>query len=402
VRAKKKIIIPIVVLVILSIFIFFKMKKPPTSAMALPNIKVAKGDISVKVSALGKVESSKTQEVYPKVQGTVKYIAEEGQLVKKGDIVLELDNDDLISEFNIAESKLSQEEKQLEKLQKGVRSEELEKSRIRLQEAESLYDVALDDYTKNKGLYEAGAISQKEFQDFKNELDIKQNQLDIAKLDYEILANPDSDEIDIKQTVVDEARDELIKIKDKLKKTIVYAQMDGMVLKSDAEAGKVVSPGDIALIIADPSDLEIKIGVNEYDIGMLKVGQKCTITGDGFGDMTYHGEITKIAPMATIVETSRGKETSIKAILNILDADENIRPGFSANVEIVVEDRKNVLLLPLECVVDGPEGKKVAVIKDGEPVEKDVKTGIENELYVEILEGVNEGDEVLANPQNNG
>lgn len=398
-KNRRKLIIPVVILLLLGIFVYIKGKKPPTSAMALQTVKVFLGDIAINVTALGKVEAAKTQEVYAPISGNVNYIVEPGQKVKKGDIILELDNEELKHELKQAEYRLNQEKIQLEKLLKGTRAEELEKAKIKLDEAELLYNTALVDYEKNQGLYESGAISQKELEKFKEDLDLKKNQLDVARLDVTILENPDGDEIDLKENVLKEAEDEFLKIKNKLDKTIVYAQIDGIVLKTEVKSGMDIASGADILVIADPSDLEITINVNEYDVAKLKVGQKAIITGDGFGDRNYKGEIVKIAPMASTTQTSKGNETSVQVNLKILDPDEYIKPGFSVNAEIAVEDRKNVLLLPLECIIDEPEGKKVTLVKEGEPSERRVKTGIENELYVEILEGLAEGDEVYPNSQ---
>lgn len=221
------------------------------------------------------------------------------------------------------------------------------------------------------------------------------------EVELSLLENPDEHEIALKQAALEEAEKSLANITKKLDKTIILAEFDGIVIKQEIKQGMTVSSGNLLLSIGSPDDLQIDIGVNEYDASNIKVGQKAIITGDGFGDKIYKGEVVKIAPSASTVQTSRGNETTVKATIKVNDSDENIKPGFSTTAEITIEDKQGAVLLPLECVISGEKGKKVMLVKDGAISEKEVKTGIENELYTEITYGISEGDEVLQNPSAN-
>nr|WP_255688363.1 efflux RND transporter periplasmic adaptor subunit [Tepidanaerobacter sp. GT38] len=366
--------------------------------MALPTVSAIKGDISSKIFAIGTVEAAQEQEVYSTIQGVVEYVAEEGQQVKKGDVILKINDDDLRLELEQVQSKVKQQKLELSKLLEGPRLEELEKARITYQDALAAYEAVLNDYEKNYELFNLGAISEKELLNIKRELDVKKNQLSIAELELKLLANPDEKEIELKQIALEEAQQNLTNVEKKLNKTVVYADFDGVVLKQDVKPGMTVSPGTLILKIGSSSDLQIKFNVNEYDAALIEVGQKAIISGEGFGDKTYNGEVVKIAPSASVIQTNRGNETVVKATLKIIDPDEKIVPGFSAAVEITVEEEKDVILLPLECVIEGEEGKQVMVVTDGNISKRKVITGIENELYVQIIQGLSEGEEVLQNP----
>ena len=218
---------------------------------------------------------------------------------------------------------------------------------------------------RNQGLFDSGAISENDLTNVKRELDVKKNQLSIMELELNLLENPDKDEIALKQAALEEAEKSLANIKKKLDKAVIYAEFDGIVLKKDIKQGMTVSPGNLLLSIGSPSDLQIDFGVNEYDAARIKIGQKAIITGDGFGDKIYNGEVIKIAPSASVMQTSRGNETVVKTTIKIIDPDDNIKPGFSASVEITVEEKRSVILLPLECVIEGEDGKQVMIVKDG-------------------------------------
>lgn len=402
-KKRKKIIIIVALLLLpLAFFIVRAKLLQPKTAMALPTVKGIKGDISSKITALGKVDTAQTQEVFSGIQGIVEYIVDEGQEVKKGDIILKIDDEELRLELDQAQSKMKQQKLELSRLLDGPRPEELEKARIKYQDALAAYESASDDYERNQGLFDSGAISENDLINLERELETKKNQLSIMDLELNLLENPDKEEIEIKQAALEEAENSLANTRKKLDKAVVHAEFDGIVLKRETKPGMTVTPGTLILSIGSPSDLQIDFGVNEYDAARIKLGQKAVITGDSFGDRTYDCEVVKIAPSASVTQTSRGDETVVKAKLKVIDPDENIKSGFSATIEITVEDKKGVVLLPLECVIEGEKGKQVMVVKDGDISEREVKTGIENELYTEITQGLKEGEEVLQNPTQSG
>ena len=141
---------------------------------------------------------------------------------------------------------------------------------------------------------------------------------------------------------MEETEKSLANIEKKLNKTVIYANFDGIVLEQNIKPGMMVTPGTLLLRIGSLSDLKIDFGVNEYDAALIKVGQKAIITGEGFGNNTYNGEVVKIAPSGSVTQTSRGNETVVKAAIKVIEHDEKIKPGFSATVEITVEERKTL------------------------------------------------------------
>ncbi|NLZ54119.1 MAG: efflux RND transporter periplasmic adaptor subunit, partial [Thermoanaerobacteraceae bacterium] len=395
------IIFAAIFLVVVAFFIF-KIKFQPKIALALPTVKAIKGDISSKISAIGTVKTAQEQEVYSAVQGVVEYVAEEGQQVRKGDMILKIDDEELRLEFEQAQSKVKQQTLELSRLLEGPRLEELEKARIKYQDALAAYESAMDDYERNQELFDLGGISEKDLLNIQRELDVKKNQLSIMEFELKLLENPDEKDIALRRAALEEAEKSLANIEKKLNKTVIYAEFDGIVLEQKIKPGMTVTPGTLLLRIGSLSDLQIDFGVNEYDAALIKVGQKAIITGEGFGDKTYNGEVVKIAPSASVTQTSRGNETVVKAAIKVIEHDEKIKPGFSATVEITVEEKNDAVLIPLECVTEGESGKQVMVVKDGNISKREVKTGIENELYVEIIQGLGEGEEVLQNPSQDG
>jgi len=398
VKKRKQIIIFAVLLLLVAVFFIFKEKAQPKKVTALPTVRAIKGDISSKITALGTVKAIQEQEVYSSIQGTVEYVAKEGQQVNKGDVILKINAEELDREFEQAQSRVTQQQLELSKLLKGPRPEELEKARLNYQNAIVAYEAALDDFERNQVLFDSEAISEKEFLSAKRELEAKKNQLSVAELELKLLENPDETEIALKQAALEEAEQYLESLRKKLNKTVVCAEFDGIVLEQNIMPGMTVTPGTLLLRVGDHSGLQVEVNVNEYDSASIKLGQKAEISGQGFGDRTYSGEIVRIAPSASVAQTSRGSETVVKTVIKVSDHDEHIKPGYSATVEITVDEKQNAILIPLECVIEEEGSKYVVVVKDGNISKRDVETGIENDLYIEIIQGLLEGEELLQDP----
>ena len=397
-KKRTKIIIAVSVLLAVGAFFIFKAKFETKAVMALPTVEAIKGHISSNITALGTVNTAQEQEVYSAIQGQVTYVAEEGQQVRKGELILKIDSEELRLEFEQALSRVKQQKLELSRLMDGSRAEELEKAKVNYQAALAAYEAALDDYLRNQELFDLGAIPEKDLLSIKRELDIKQNQLSIAELELKLLENPDENELALKQAALEEAEKNLENVKQKIDKAAVYAEFDGVVLEQNIKPGMIATPGTLLLRVGNLSDLQVEINVNEYDAALIKLGQKAAISGQGFGHRTYSGEVVKIAPSASVTQTSRGNETVVKAAVKVIDPDGQIKPGFSATVEITVDERQEALLIPLECVIEEEGRKQVVVVKDGNMAKREVEAGIENDLYVEIIKGLSEGEEVLQDP----
>lgn len=307
-KNRKSIIIISVVLAFIALAIFMKFRQPNV-AQVLPTVKVERRNLANNITVLGTVETASKQEVFPELTGMVKYAIDEGAEVKKGDIILELDANDLSYKSKQIQSKLAQQEVELARLLRGPREEELEKAKLKLSDAIDARSKAEENYEKYRKLFEQGAVSQQELASFESELEKADGQLALAQLDLEMIENPDKTEIEIKQLLLQETRASLARVHEKIQKSIIRAQRDGIVLQNAVKPGMVVTPGSAVMVIGDPLDLEIVFEVNEYDFPKLAIGQRAMITGEAFYGYTYEGEVVKIAPTAIQTQTNRGSET---------------------------------------------------------------------------------------------
>lgn len=152
------------------------------------------------------------------------------------------------------------------------------------------------------------------------------------------------------------------------------------------------------LTIADPNSMKVKVAVDELDIAKIKLGQKSEIRFDAVKDKVFEGVVEVIPETGT----SSNNVTSYDVVVSITDPS-GIMIGMTANVNVLVDDKEDTLAIPAEALVQ-KDGKKYVLVESGSSSAsnlKEIKTGIENETYIEILEGVTEGEKLLVESANN-
>ncbi len=182
-----------------------------------------------------------------------------------------------------------------------------------------------------------------------------------------------------------------------LEDTLLKAPFPGMVSKIYVErgeivAGEAVSASKAILRLIDTSRLFAEVAADEVDIAQLKVGQKAEVTIDAYPEEIFSGEVVYIAPETT---ASQGLVV-VEVKIELEKADPRLKPGFTASADIIVEEAKNVLLLPVEAVSETERGNFVMVSKDHSPASRKVTLGISDGTNVEIKAGLEEGETVFS------
>jgi len=219
------------------------------------------------------------------------------------------------------------------------------------------------------------------------------------------------EQIAAQEAQVDKARAEKDQYKAQLSKTIIYSPISGVVTKRNLEPGEIVSANTTVFsIISDvnfsapsssagkqggpASGWEIEADVPEVDIAKLEIGDIAKITLDAYGDeIFFSAVIVAIDPAETLVEGV----PSYKTTLQFEKEDNRIRPGMTANLDIVTEKKDGVIVIPQRAVISKNGQKFVRVVSGEVTEEREVKTGLRGSYGdIEILEGIEEGDKVIT------
>lgn len=377
--------------------------------------KVERGDIDVVVVANGVVRPRASVEVKSKASGRVtSYEYGEGSPVAKGKLLVALDKS--TEQRNVQKEEISLRTAQA-KLRQAQADLEVQKSD--LQKARRNADAELESTAMDRGTLEEKAKRMRELFDQKlcsrEEMEGAENALRSAEsrekqakanVDY---AQDEAQSILRKQSEVDLAQAEVEKqqliveeAKERLADTEVDSPMDGVLIQKNVDEGQIIasgssgfSGGTVLGTVADLSRLYVEASVDETDIGKVKLKDRATVTADSFAKEAFAGTVVHISPQGQV----ESNITIFKVQLLLDDsAREKLRPMMSTKVEIKVDGKKDVLRVPSDAVHDEEKGSVVYEPVGGTPKAVPVKTGIDNGVWVELIEGPALGQEVYVGP----
>jgi HlyD family secretion protein len=388
-------ILKILVLVVIVLVIFAVIGKKAGWIGKAVTVKVAVENAEIRtivetITANGKIQPEKEVKITPDVSGEiVELTVKEGDQVEKGQLLIRIKPDVYIS-------------------QKDRSTAAISSARARLAQAEAQFIQAELSYKRTQQLFSEQTISQSEFEQAEASYSVAKAEVDAAR--YSVI----SAEASLK-----EANENLIK-------TSIYSPMSGTVSMLLVELGERVAgtgmmAGTEMLRVADLSRMEAQVEVNENDIPRVKLGDTALIEVDAYVDYKFRGVVTEIANSAKTTGVSADQVTNFDVKILVLPesykdlaregAPHPLRPGMSATVEIQTVTKPGIIAVPIQAVTTRNDTTKVVTrpsdevvrtlvfITDGErALARDVKTGIQDNSYIEILSGVDAGERVISAP----
>ncbi len=374
--------------------------------------KVLKGDLAVKISATGIVEPNFKVEVKSKASGEVlSFPFEEGDRVKKGTLLLQLDKSDEQRNVAKASTELSSSSAKFKKaetsllLQKTKYNTDIKSSQSEIETAIANLKEAEDKLKRQTELFEKKFVSQESLDTAATLFKVNQenlvqarNQLQIAKDSIHDITMKEN-EVELVQSEVRRSEISVDEAEERLEETEIFAPIDGVIIEKFIEEGQIIASGisnvnggTAIATIADMSRLFIIADIDETDIGSVKIGHTVRITADAFPKKVFKGKVTRIAPQG-LIENSI---TIFKAKIEVKGAGKNLlKPMMSANIDIVTQQVKDTLYATRAAIRKDDEGKFVVVLKNDKPEKARVKTGIRNPIHAQILSGLNLDDELI-------
>ena len=352
--------------------------------------KVSRETIVQKVNATGRIQPKTQVRISADVSGKIIALhVEEGEWVDKGKLLVELDNERYLAAVESAEANVRSAQADAKLVEQNMRKAEKDYDRAkdvvaRKLESQSVLDTTEAAYRVEVARY-ASALEQ-----------------------------------------VENARATLKQANDSLSKTKIYAPMSGTISDLDKEAGEIAIGSqfqeDLIMIVADLTEMEAQVNVDENDIVNVKVGQDAEIRVDALFGKTLHGKVYEIANTANTQEPgTTNQKTEFEVKISIDDERADLRPGMTASSDISTKTKEGVVGVPLQSVavrtVDQLtlEGEDVAEAEkrftadsdgfvevvfvlgdDNEVTARQVETGIQSDDMIEIVAGVDEGETVIT------
>jgi HlyD family secretion protein len=354
--------------------------------------RVDRGDLAKSVVATGKVEPITKVEIKSKASGIVKKLyVDAGDRVKRGQVLAELDKDEI--EAHVAQAKA-----QAEASEASLRATEADMERAKVDAEGPDVPMLKRAYERAQGMAKEGVVSASALDDAQRAYELALNKQNVAKAQLQVLRA----KIGQAQAQVAQDRANLKQLEEQYSYTTVESPIDGVVLSRDVEVGDAVSSilvlgssATLIMTLGDISEVYVKGKVDESDIGKVYLGQPARIKVESFKDKTFSGKVTKISPMGV----EKDNVTTFEVRVSINNPGGELKAAMTANAEIILEEHKNVLQIPEGAILYDKDKKASVEVPDPKGKEGKskiaVNIGISNGAKTELLSGLKEGDQVV-------
>lgn len=337
--------------------------------------------------ASGRVRVPQRLQIAPQLAGLVVAVgAAEGQHVKAGDLLVQLDDGVERTSVAQAEASVSQAAARVEQLRKVGAIVATEA----LRQADTSLERATTELERTQKLVDSGAIPAVELETARRSLAIARAQKTAAEA-TQIGSAPMGPDSRVALTALMQAQAQLAGAKVRLAQTRITAPQPGVVIARTVEPGDVVQPSRALLVVAADADVELVIQPDERNLAWLALGQPAKASADAFPQRTFDATINYIAPA---VDAQRG---SIEVRLAVPKPPAELRPDMTVSVDLTVATKASALVLPAEAVRGvATTSPWVAVVVDGRVARRDVQLGIRGDGSVEIAGGLDDTTPVIV------
>jgi HlyD family secretion protein len=417
---------------------------------------VEKQNLTITVSANGSIQPERTVNVSPKSAGILKkLLINEGDLVKKGQIIAYMDDSNLqgqlvqsraqlvVAEANLqklmsgnrpqdiiqAQAQLEESQANLKKLMSGNRPEDIAQAEARLKKAQLTLEQAEDNFRRYEKLFKVGAISRQNFESYRTtrdtniiqvqeaqqalalqksgtrKEDIEQAQAKVKQLQQALKlsqAGARKEDIEQARAQANSARGSLQTIQTQINDTIIRAPFDGLVSKKYAEPGSFVTPTTASSAISSAlsssilsltSKNQVVANLAESSISKIRIGQKVKIKVDAYPGKFFEGKVSQIATQATVQQNVTSFEVKV-AITS--DSEKLLRSGMNVSAEFNVGQLENTLVVPTVAIMRQQNQTGVFIIgADKKPQFVNVETGVTVKNKTQIRSGITDNAQVL-------
>jgi HlyD family secretion protein len=366
--------------------------KPDNTIEASKLATVEKGDLARSVVATGKIQPLAKVDVKSKASGIVKQLfVDYGDLVKRGQVMAELDKEELSARVREAQALVLAARAAEEAAQASFERNKVEAEGPDLPFLKSSMERAAE-------LYKDGLIAKSILEDADKAYQLALNRQSAAMRSVAVTRA----EIARAKAQVAQAQAALDRAEEDLRNSTIVSPIDGLVLSRDVQVGDAVSSilvlgsqATLVFALGDVSDVYVLGKVDEADIGKVYMGQPARITVESFKDKKFDGAVTRISPLGK----ERDNVTTFEVRVSIRNPGGELKAMMTANAEIILEEKKGVLLIPESAVLYDKDRKPSVEVPD--PKEEKGKrkvafqAGISNGVKTEVLSGLKEGDKVV-------
>ena len=341
--------------------------------------KVEKGDLAKSVVATGKIEPITKVEIKSKASGIVKKLyMDAGEKVKTGQLLAELDKEEIQARVNQSEAALQAAKANVERAKVDALGPDV--------------PLLKRAYERAQQMAKEGVVSQAALDDAQRNYELAVNKQNMAKAS-----------LTQAQAQVQQSRATLEQLQQEYRNSTIVSPMDGLILSRNVEVGDAVSSililgssATLVMTLGDTSEVYVKGKVDESDISKVYLGQPARIKVESYKDKTFNGKVTKISPLGV----EKDNVTTFEVRVSVTNDKGDLKAAMTANAEIILEEHKGTLIIPEGAILYDKD--KNASVEVPDPHAKEgkrkvaVKVGVSNGAKTEVLSGLKEGDQIIV------
>jgi HlyD family secretion protein len=351
------------------------------------------GRIERKVSAEAVIYPIRQAALVPKINAPVnKFFVERGSHVHAGDLLAQLDNQDLVAAVTDTKGAYEQAEAAYATATRQSLPEEIQKAELDAKAAEDTMKLAQKVYESQENLLKQGATSHKNVDDANLAYVQARNQYELAHQHLESLQKfGKGEELKAAEGQLTSARGKYQGAEAQLSYAEIRSPIDGVVTDRPLYPGEMPAAGSPIITVMDLSQIKAVAHIDQQQAASLRVGNSAAVTVAGLAD-DLEGKVTMVSPALD------AGSTTVEVWVQAANPHESVRPGGSAHLAIVAETVANAVVIPSVAIVTAPDGSTSVVVVDAEnkPQQKSVKVGIRDADDAQILEGLQAGERVVT------
>ncbi len=400
-----------VVVLVAAGLVLTQRRGEPAKADAIRTAQVKRGSIVLSVSATGTVEPAAMVEVRSRATGTVtRVLVDEGQRVRRGQVLVELDDPDARhavesdrAALQSAEAAVASAQARLDDLRAGATVYTRQQAEEAVRQTEAALAQAKDTLTRQEQLLKDGYVAQSVVDDARHGVEIAESQVRAARAKLaDLIAGSTPGQIAQAEAALRQARAQaevtsaqLRQAEEQLAESRIAAPISGVVVKRSVDVGQSIiggsgTGGTLVITLAQIEPLYATVTVDEADIGGVHTGMPVRLTADALPNAVFRGKVDRVAAVAQVVQNV----TQFAVTVVLQEPPPGVRLGMTVDAEFVTARRDDVLVVPRQAVKEG-KPPTVTVIVGGELETRPVQTGLFDGRMVEITSGLHEGEVVL-------
>jgi multidrug efflux pump subunit AcrA (membrane-fusion protein) len=356
---------------------------------------IVRKTLTYSLVATGDILPMMQVDLFPKVSGYLERIRVNlGDSVHQGQVIAQIDRTEFLQKVKEAEAKVAQAKANLAELEAGSRPEELRQAEETIRQTQSRFDHAKLQRERVDALFKKQVISKKEADLAEMEYTVAEAQLAASQQHLRLLKEGARQEVKEAGRAKLREMEALLALEQiRLQNTDVVAPFQGEIIRRYVDGGALVSPSTPIVNLVHTMTLKVVANVLERDIPLLRPGMRATLRTEAYPERVFEGRVARI---------NIGLDLSTRTLqseIEIPNSNRLLKPGMFTRIEVVLLEKPEVLAIPRDAVME-EEGKQFVYLVEGnKAARKSILTGIEQDRFLEVKEGLKEGDQVVVRGQ---